>query len=224
MIVKLPKNLRQDASYRKCALGVDLPASFVHDLWGLDSCLFPIFHAYRLLWDSVINNYHGSLEDPRYIINRSYGELNFGFVLTNGKGEPSQEPAWHIWELKLPYGWCHVIKIESKDKIYLNHLLRVMYLQAKWNDKYGRKGYSKHLQEIDEEAREKEMQNRRNLMLDINNENSAMFNRVKQNFEYGRTAPTNPTKDIIYSGKGINNRSRIVRSITDTEGGLILPD
>lgn len=223
-IVKLPKDCRPDYRYRQCALGVDLPASFVHELQGLDPHLYPVWHGYRMLWDSVINAYAGELEDPRYQINRAYGELNFGYVLTNGKGMPTPDGTWHVWRLCRPHGWAHVINIDSTDPGYLNILLKRLWLQTRWNDKYGFTGYSKYLQTLDEEARERAQSERQDMMNEIGKANSAMMNRAAQNLASGKTAPTNVTKDIITSYSGQGNRSRIVRPATDTEGGLILPE
>jgi hypothetical protein len=177
-----------------------------------------------MLWDDIINDYSGSLEDPRYQISREHGDLNFGYVLTNGKGVPSPDGHWHIWRLCHERGWAHVINIDSKDTAYLNLLVKRLWLQTQYNDKYGYRGYSTLMEQLDEEAREKASAEREDMMKEIGKVNSAMMNRAKQNFESGITAPTNPTKDIIMSGGGLTNKSRITRPITDKEGGLILPD
>ena len=41
-----------------------------------------------------------------------------------------------------------------------------------------------------------------------------------ENFEFGRTAPTNPTKDIIMSYRGQTNKSKIIRPLNDKDVGL----
>jgi hypothetical protein len=224
MIVKLPKQFRPDTWYKKCALGVDLPAAFVRDLWGLDEHLYPVFMPYRCLWDSVINTESGSLEDPRYTVQYKYGHTNFGFVLTDGRGRPVEDGTWHLFRWCYPHGVAHVINLDSKDPGYLNLVLKRLYLQTRWNDKYGFKGYSKMMQELDEETREREMAERQDLMNEIGKANSGMMNRAAQNLASGNTAPTNVTKDIITSYSGQGNRSRIVRPATDREGGIVLPE
>lgn len=223
-IVRLPHSLRPGYSYKPCALGVDLPAEFIRDLQGIDENLFPVWHAYRMLWDNIINDYAGPIEDPRYQITRDYGELNFGFVLTNARGVPTPDGSWHIWRLCRPHGWAHVINIDSTDTAYLNLLVKRLWLQAQYNDRYGNRGYSRIMEQLDLEKRERAQQERQDMMSEISKVNSAMLSRVASNFASGRVKPTNPTKDIIVSGQGINKRSRITRPISDKEGGLILPE
>jgi hypothetical protein len=55
-------------------------------------------------------------------------------------------------------------------------------------------------------------------------ENRWLLTRAMDNMASGRINATNPTKDIITSFSGQGNKSRIVRPLTDTEGGLILPE
>lgn len=224
-VLKLPLKGRPDVLYRQCALGVDLPASFIYDIRALDSNIYPIYHKYRLLWDDLINCYQGSLDDPRYVISREYGELNFGYVLSNGRGVPTLEDRWHLWRWCEPArGWAHIINIDSKEVGYLNLLVKRLWLQARYNDRYGFRGYSKFLQELEEEVKEKRLQERQDLMNDIAKVNSSMLSRAKDNFERGHTKPTNPQKQQIISYPGQQNRGTLTRPLKDREGGLILPD
>ena len=223
--LKLPKDLRpRNTSYRQCDLGIDLPSDFIHDLQGIDENLYPVWHPYRLLWDSIVNEYTGEIEDPRYQVHYKHSDLNFGYILTNGKGEPTPDGAWHIWRLCRPHGWAHIIKVESKDRVYCNLLVKRLWLQAKYNDRYGHTGYSRMLEEMQLADRQKAQDDRQDMMNEIQKTNSSMMNRVVENFEYGRTKPTNPMKEIITSYPGQKDHSKIVRPLEDKEGGLIIPD
>ena len=225
MQLALPEKGRpRGVRYRKCELGVDLPAGFMHRMRSIDKDFYPVFHPYRVLWDSVINEYSGPLEAPRYQIKYEYSELNFGFVLTDGQGNPSPDGSWHIWRWCEPAGgWAHIINIDSKDPEYLNFLVERIWLQAQFNDRFGT-GYQRKLEEADLERRDKMMADRDDLMNEIGKANSGMFGRAAENMARGITAPTAPTKEIITSFSGQSNKSKIVRPITDREGGLILPE
>jgi hypothetical protein len=205
-------------------LGIDLPASFYYELKSIDPYLFPVWHQYSLLWDSIINSYEGPLEDPRYVVKYEYGHLNPGFVLTDGSGEPVQEGKWHLYRWCYPHGIAHVINIDSKDREYLNLLARRLWLQASYNDKFGFRGYQKLLEQKDADERQKQMDDKQDLMNEISKTNSAMLGRAAANYARGIAKATNPTKEIITSYGRQSNKSKIVRPITDREGGLILPD
>lgn len=224
MQIKLPESGRpRDVYYRKCDLGLDLPSMFVHRLKTIDRNLYPVFHPYKMLWDNLINDYAGELEDPRMQVNYNYGQLNFGFVLTDGQGAPVPDGTWHVWRWCEPHGWAHIINIDCKDREYLNLLIERLWLQAQYNDKYG-SGYQKKLDEADEAMREKMKADRADLMNEISKANSGMLNRAAENFARGVVAPHNPKKEIITSYSGQGNRTKIERPLTDREGGLILPD
>lgn len=223
-VLKLPEKHRPTGvRYKKCALGVDLPASFVKDVQAFDNDIYPVFHRYRLLWDNVISDASGTLEDPRMTIEQKYGELNFGFVLTDGDGAPLQEGSWHLWRLCHGYGWAHIIKLESKDPLYLNLVLKNLWLQDKFNRKFRNRGYSRYLESLDIEERHKKIEEQRDLMNEIAKANRAMVSRAMDNFGRKITKPTNPEKETIMSGAGISHRSKLIRPATDREGGLILP-
>jgi len=225
-VLRLPEEHRPVGYYyKKCALGVDLPASFVYELRGLDEHLYPVWHQHKLLWDNIINADSGPIEDCRYTIESKFGELNFGFVLTDGAGRPRDDGHWHVWRLCRGYGWAHVVKLEvNDDSLYLSLVVKQLYLQDQFNRKYRGRGYSKYLEDLDIQKRHKEVEAARELQGDIMKTNSSIMGRVMDNFSRKITAPTNPTVDKIYSGKGISHRSRIVRPMTDAEGGLELPE
>ena len=50
-----------------------------------------------------------------------------------------------------------------------------------------------------------------------------MMSRVRYNFEHGRTAPTRPMVEKVFSGGGVSRRDKTVRPLDDREGGPILP-
>lgn len=228
MKLKLPKKGRPvGAHYRKCEMGVDLSAQFLTDLQGLDKDLYPIFHPYKILWDDFVNDYVGELEDPRYEIGINSGragELVMGHILTNGQDQPTEDGNWHIWRWSEPASaWSHVIAVESREEQYLRLLVKRLHLQATYNDKYGNRGYQKMMEEMDIEQREKAADEKADLLNEVNKANSNMMNRAMENMRSGRTAPTNPVKETIMSGAGLNNKSRMVRPLEDREGGLVLP-
>jgi len=221
--LRLPQKYRPDFPYRKCALGIDLPSEFYDELRRIDKDLYPVHHPYRVLWDSIINSDAGELEDPRYQINYNYSELNFGFVLTDSDGRPIEDGSWHVWRLCDPYGWAHVIKLESREPEYLRLVVDRLYLQACWTNRYGFLSYNRLLDSVDVEHRKKLQDDRQELFEATQDENSWLMNKAMDNFARGDTAPTNPTKDSIVSYPGQVNRSRIVRPLDDEEGGLIVP-
>ena len=80
------------------------------------------------------------------------------------------------------------------------------------------------LDAADAQNRQKMQDDRQDLMNEIHKANSGMMRRVMDNFSRGNVAPHNPQKEVIMSGAGISNRSKIIRPLSDREGGLILPD
>jgi len=229
MLVKLPEQGRPlNVFYRKCALGVDLPAQLFYDLRGLDGNFYFIYHPYRILWDNIVNEYTGKLDEERYpVVENSfkYGQLVMGHVLSNGQGIPAPEGNWHLWRYcSAINSWAHIIEIKYKDPIYMKLIVERIWLQAKYNDRYGHRSYQKMMEEADLKQRAKIQDEKQDLMNQINKANTALVGRAMYNFEHGRVKPTKPKKDIIVSGAGINKRSRITRDLTDREGGLILPD
>jgi hypothetical protein len=230
MKVKLPDIHRpRNVWYKRCALGIDLSASFVHNLWSLDENLFPVWHQYEILWDEITNQY-----SEGRIIEYRYGHLNFGFVPKNKDGSPKEDPnsptgtGWHIWELCPDRGWGHVCKLESTDGEYLKLVLNRLYTKTRHDNKYGRVGsqsYQKLLDQLNEEQREREQEELRERMDAINEENAWLAKRAMDNFERGNTKPTNPQHETIISYPGQGNRSRIIRPLQDEdrESGIIIP-
>lgn len=222
--LRLPKNHRPDFPYRKCVLGIDVPREFYDELRQIDENFYLVFHAYRVLWDSIINSDVGELEDPRYQIHYKYGELNFGFVLTDGEGRPIEDGSWHIWRLCDPYGWAHIVKLESRDPDYLKLIVDRLNLQACWTNKYGFRSYNKLLDNVEQSHREQLKKDREELFNAVHTENKWLLDKAADNMLSGKVNPTNPTRDQVISYPGQANRSRIVRPLDDHEGGLYLPE
>lgn len=229
MKLRLPeKGLPVGMPYKVCEMGVDLSAHFLHDLRSLDDQLYVIWHPYQILWDDMVNDYTGSLEDPRYYIgvnSARAGELVMGHILTNGQDIPTPDGNWHVWRWCEPASaWAHVIAIESKDQMYQQLLIRRLWLQARYNDRYGHRGYQNMMEQADLDERAKMQADKVDLMNDISKANQSMMSRVRDNFEHGRTDPTNPMKETITSYAGQLNKSKTVRPLTDKEGGIDLPE
>lgn len=224
--LKLPKAFRLDYPYRQCDMGVDLPREFIDQLRSIDRDLYPVWHEYRVLWDDLINTYSGAIDDPRFTVNYDHGALNFGFVLTDGNGAPIPERKWHIWRWSYPHGVAHICPLDSTDPEYLKLLVRRLYLQATVTDKYGFSSYSRLLAESDADRRAQLQKERAETLKEAQDENAWLTRRAMENLESGRTAPTNPKKESIYSYKGQSNRTKTERPLEDTdkESGIILPD
>jgi hypothetical protein len=189
----------------------------------IDAGLYPVWHEYRTLWDSIINRDAGELEDPRYVVNRAYGALNFGYVLTDGEGAPIYEGRWHIWRWCDPHGLAHIVPLLSTEPEYLELIIKRLHLQAQWTNMYGFRSYNKLMDSVAEEHRTQMMKDRQALFEATQDENKWLMNRAMDNFASGRTAPTNPEKDSIISFPGQTNHSRTIRPLDDEEGGLIVP-
>jgi hypothetical protein len=205
------------------------------DLHAIDPRLVVVWQPWRTEFDNVMNEHTGSIEDPRFNIHlediRFGREEIWGWVLKGFKNEPIPENRWHIWQ-RHDHGYSHVMAIApnlDKDVLvsslsgYLYFLARRMYLQGKFVDKYGAKKWYRMLHQKEEEKREQEKVDTNTMMDAIADENSWLIKSAADNFMSGRTAPVRPQKDIIYSGRGLNNRSKITRDATDAEGGIVLP-
>lgn len=223
-MVKLPDRMRpRGIRYKRFTPGLDLPSWFFYGLKGIDQDLHIVHHPYRVMWDDIINGDAGPIEDTRYTIHEEYGELNFGYVLTDNVGAPLPDGSWHIWRLCEPHGWGHIVQIEDNHNYYLKLMLKRLYLQAKISDKYGHRAYSRHLdQEAEDEAAI--MRKDKQALFDaVQEENSWLMQRAMDNFGRGKFAPTNPQKETITSYGGQTHRSRLSRPLDDTEGGLVIP-
>ncbi len=131
MVVKLPTILRSGASLRGFCPGVDLPCWFYEGIKAVDSNLYFVWHHWRVLYDDVMNQYTGSLDDPRFNIvwKPEYGnEEIWGYPLTDNEGNPIPENRWHIWRLCDPHGWCHVCDVKDTDAKYLSKLLSLIHI------------------------------------------------------------------------------------------------
>ena len=223
--MKLSYNMRpRGISRRRFARGLDLPSWFEDGLKSIDSKLEIIYHPYRVMWDDIINEYSGSIEDPRYTIHQEFGEENWGWVLTNGDGSPIPENSWHIWRRCDPQGWAQVIQIEDEHGFYLHLVLKRLNLQARFTDKYGHRAWSRRLD--DEHTGEAAIQqkDKEYLFQAFQEENTWLLRKAKENFHRGKVAPTNPTRESVISYPGQINRTKTVRPLEDREGGLVIPE
>lgn len=223
---KLPKQHRPGGFVKVPTPGLDLPSAFLDELKSIDQRLWVIWEPYRCEKDVVLNTYTGKLDDPRFCIHLEDGTGSqeiWGWPLRMPDNSPIPENRWHIYELT-QFGWCHTSVLLSTEPAYLALLAHRLYLQARFSDKYGKMKYVKNLQEQHDEEKEKAKRDLDDLNNAVMQENSWLVKRAMENFEYGRVKPTNPTKDIIMSGPGISNKSRIIRPLTDEEGGLVTLD
>jgi hypothetical protein len=223
-MIELPTILRpRGASYRRLSLGLDLPAWFYDNIKAIDQKLYFVHHPYRVLWDDVINTYSGSLSDPRNYIHQEFGWENWGYVLTDGKGAPIEDGAWHLWRLADPFGWAHVIKIDSKDPDYLTLLTDRLHLQAVYKNKSIKAWRDKQMQD-EQDRQEKSFKDREAKFNDVRDENSWLTRKAMENLDRGVINSSNPQHGQIISYPGQKNRSTIRRGVTDEEAGLITPD
>ena len=211
-------------SFRDFKPGIDLPYEFHLDLKAIDPKLYLVWHPYSVLYDMLMNRYTGSLDDPRFAIEEQHGKEVWGWVTTDNKGKPITDETWHLWRLCDPYGWAHVCGLVSNDSDYLKLLVRRLHLQAKAQAEGGDLAYGRKLREADAAARDKASQDKTELFDAVNKENRWLLDKAMDNFASGKTAPTRPQKEIITSFGGQTNKSKIVRDISDEEGGLIVPD
>jgi nitrous oxide reductase len=211
-------------SFKSFKPGYDLPYEFYLDLKAIDSKLYLVWHPFNVLYDTIMNRYTGTLADPRFAIEEKYGKEVWGWVTTDNRGKPLSDETWHIWRLCDPYGWAHICGLASKEAEYLKLIVNRLHLQAQVQAEDGDLAYGRKLREKDEEAQDKAHKDKTELLAAIHKENSWLLDKAMENFNAGKTAPTKPTKDVIVSYSGQKNHSKIVRDISDKEGGLILPD
>jgi len=202
--------------------GHDLPCWFWDNLKGIDKDFYLIWHPYRVLWDNIINVYEGQdSSDPRYTIHRKFGELNFGFVLTDNFGGPISDNKWHLWRYCDPHGYAHILPIEDHHDHYLKLVQKRLYLQAKFTDRYGFRAWNHKLDDDLTAEQQIQQKDREYAFKSFQEENDWLMKKAMDEFGRGNVAPTNPTKDSIISYPGQRNRSRIIRPLEDREGGLI---
>ena len=221
--MKLPNRWRPvGLRYRRLQLGLDLPAWFVDEIKAVDPNFYFVWHPYKVLYDDIMNQYSGELEDPRYVIGDYGGDEVWGWILTDRENAPLPENKWHCWRL-CQDGWAHIFDVKAKDPDYLRIIINRLGLQKLVTSKYGFREYTKFMREERNKRRQKDVENEDQLFNDVQKENKSFFHRALDNFASGKTAPTRPEKDVIMSGPW-SKRSKITREITDTEGGLILPE
>lgn len=206
---------------RVCVPGIDLPAWFIHEIKGIDDKLEFIWHQYVTMYDDVMNSYSGTYEDSRHNIHNELGQELWGYPIGNLHGAPVPDLHWHIWRYAWPHGYTHVVKLESKESGYLGILLSRLHLQAHATSA---RHYQRLKAEEDEKQRLKSQKDIQDYKRDVDRENAPFYKKAMDNALSGHLNPTNPTKDQIISFPGQKNRSRIIRPLDDTEGGLIIPD
>ena len=219
--MKLPSTLRpSNSDARECIAGKDLPSWFMDDLKSIDEKLYLVYHPFALIWDDVINQYTGSLEDPRFCIHREHGEEVWGFVTTNGSGEPIPEGAWHVWRLAEPRGWCHVVRVDSKNAEYLRLMINRLHLQANFRDRYGDIAWNRKTRDEDEEAKRQAQDAHQEGFEAVQEENSWLTRNARDNMSRGITAPSNPMTGSIVSYPGQKNHTATNRPLRDEDVGL----
>jgi hypothetical protein len=190
------------------------------NLKAIDSKLYIVYHPFATIWDDMMNQYEGELEDPRFTIHREHGEEVWGFVTTDGDGAPIPECAWHVWRLCEPHGWAHVVRVESKEGGYLELLVNRLNIQANFRERYGDIAWNRNTRFEDEEAQIKAQNAHQEMFEAVQEENAWLTRTARDNMARGVTAPTNPMKETITSYAGQKNRSRLSRPLRDEDVGL----
>jgi hypothetical protein len=176
------------------------------------------------MWDSIINEYEGPLEDTRFTIHQEYGVENWGWVLTDRDGNPTPDNRWHLWRYCDPHGYAHILEIEDTHDYYLKLVVKRIYLQAKFTERYGFTAWTRRLDEEQEEEASIQRKDEQNLFNAFQEENNWLLKRAAENLERGKVNPTNPEKESIMSYSGQGHRSRVTRPLEDREGGLVIPE
>ena len=167
-----------------------------------------------------MSTYYGSLEDPRYSIDWHGGTRIFGWILSDGKGDPVLNENFHVWRWCDPVGWCHIAEILDRSPIYLQKTIDSLWEQ-KLVEKYGRKAVIRMKEAKAEAAMEKEAQQKAQAFEDLQKENKGMLRTIAENFAAGKVRPTNQVVETITSYNNQSNRSRIIRPSEDSDGGLV---
>jgi hypothetical protein len=173
-----------------------------------------------MIWDDMMNQYSGELEDPRFTIHQEHGEECWGFVTTYGDGAPIPEGAWHVWRLCEPYGWAHVVRVESKDGEYLQVMVDRLHTQAKFRERYGDIAWNRQIDTEQTLAQEARQDAHQEGFEAAQEENAWLTRNARDNFARGITAPSNPQKETIISYAGQKHRSRLSRPLEDADVGL----
>jgi hypothetical protein len=220
-MMKLPNTLRPcNSQIRECQKGIDLPSWFFDDLKAIDNKLYIVWHPFRQMWENLMNQYEGELEDPRFTIHREHGKEVWGFVMTNGSGEPLPEQAWHVWRLCEPHGWAHIVRIDSKAEGYLKLLTHRLHVQAQFRDKYGDIAWNRHIDKEQTLAQQAKQDAQQEVFEAVQDENKWLMKNAMDNMARGKTAPTNPTVEKIISYGGQKNHTATSRPLDDADVGL----
>ncbi len=219
--MKLPSTLRpSNSNYRECIAGQDLPSWFMDNLKAIDEKLYIVYHPFAMIWDDLMNQYVGELEDPRFNIHREHGEECWGFVTTDGDGAPIPEGAWHVWRLCEPYGWAHVVRVESKDGDYLHLMVDRLHTQAQFRERYGDIAWNRNMDAEQSLAQKASQDAQQEGFEAVQEENSWLTRNARDNMARGITAPTNPTVEKIVSYAGQKNKTATSRPLEDSDVGL----
>jgi hypothetical protein len=190
------------------------------DLKAIDEKLYIVYHPFALIWDDLMNQYEGELDDPRFSIHREHGEEVWGFVTTKGDGSPIPECAWHVWRLSEPHGWTHIVRIDSKHDQYLGLLINRLHIQREFRDRYGNIAWNRLTRDEQETAQVKMQEDQQEAFEAVQDENAWLLKNARDNMSRGITAPTNPQKETITSYAGQTNKSRTSRPLDDHDVGL----
>jgi hypothetical protein len=190
------------------------------NLKSIDEKLHIVYHPFAMIWDDMMNQYEGELEDPRFSIHREHGEEVWGFVTTYGDGSPIPEGAWHVWRLCEPHGWAHVVRVDSKEGDYLRLLVDRLHIQSLFRDRYGDIAWNRNTRDEDEEAQRKAQDAKQEGFEAVQEENAWLTKNAMENFQRGKVAPSNPKMEKIISYAGQTNKSRTSRPLEDEDVGL----
>jgi hypothetical protein len=222
--MELAKDLRPDGYYRECVEGIDFPCWFLDNLKQIDNNLFLVWHEYETLTENIMNADEGLIEDPRFAIKQQYGQLQMGYVPRNRLGNPIKHQMWHIWWLRRPLGWCHVMPIDHLSDAYLRRLLERLHIQCKYTDSAKTRDYIRNLLELEAMEVQKAQMVQASKFADFQKENKHMLRRVQDNLERKIIAPSNPHKDVISSYSGQKHRSTLRVPITEKDAGIYTGD
>jgi hypothetical protein len=190
------------------------------DLKSIDEKLYIVYHPFAVIWDDMMNQYEGELADPRFTIHREHGEEVWGWVTTDGSGAPIPEGAWHVWRLCEPHGWAHVVRLESKHSQYLGIVVDRLHTQAQFRHRYGDIAWNRLTRTEQEEAQVKMQEDQQELFEAVQEENAWLTKNAMDNFQRGKTAPTNPTIEKVISYSGQTNHTATSRPLEDHDVGL----
>jgi hypothetical protein len=190
------------------------------NLKSIDEKLYIVYHPFAMIWDDMMNQYAGELEDPRFTIHREYGEECWGFVTTDGDGSPIPEGAWHVWRLCEPYGWAHVVRVESKNGEYLHLMVDRLHTQAKFRERYGDIAWNRQTDDDQSIAQAARQDAHQEGFEAVQAENAWLTRNARDNMARGVTKPTNPTVEKIISYPGQKNKTATSRPLRDEDVGL----